>query len=175
MAPAARNARITRKKHRPSASPPPALKKRRAPGRIAVRSNGSVSGGLGSHNAPGEQRLNPLPLEPPHERPSWQVFGWGAGDSGQLGMGAQVLSVNLVKPRRNHHLEGLANTGAFGDSEAGFENLAAGALHSLFIDEKGTVSYICGLLRLHDTQELLSRSGHAARTTMPNLVELQSR
>ncbi|RPD54671.1 RCC1/BLIP-II [Lentinus tigrinus ALCF2SS1-6] len=79
-----------------------------------------------------------------------QVFCWGAGDSGQLGMGAEVLPFNLSKPRRNRYLENLAEGGAFGGPGTGFESVAAGALHSVFIDEKGTV-WTCGM---NDNAEL---------------------
>ncbi len=132
------NGRTTRRKRPASPSPPPALKMRRAPAR---RKAAPVVNSPAHEDAPGEQWLgNPLPLAPTHERPSWQVFCWGAGDSGQLGMGADVLAVNLAKPRRNQYMETVAAGGAFGGPEAGIESVAAGALHSVFVDEKGTVS-----------------------------------
>ncbi|KAI0714088.1 regulator of chromosome condensation 1/beta-lactamase-inhibitor protein II [Cerioporus squamosus] len=137
--------KATRRKLRASPSPPPAPKQLRAPARrkAAPVVKGRTRRAPAHDNAPGEQWLNPLPLAPAHERPCWQVFGWGAGDSGQLGMGADVLALNLPRPRRNHYLETLAEEGAFGGPEAGFESVAAGALHSVFVDEKGTI-WTCG-------------------------------
>ncbi|KAI0749576.1 regulator of chromosome condensation 1/beta-lactamase-inhibitor protein II [Daedaleopsis nitida] len=92
---------------------------------------------------PTPAQLNSLPAPPPHERPSWRLFCWGVGDSGQLGMGESCLSATLVKPRRNQHVEKLGHDGTLGPPGAGLEAIAAGSLHSAFIDEKGTV-WTCG-------------------------------
>ncbi|KAI0776766.1 regulator of chromosome condensation 1/beta-lactamase-inhibitor protein II [Trametes elegans] len=120
-----RNGRTKRQKRRASAPPPPGPKKRpsrkkadpeppskpkkrpaapkkAAPSRAARGRSTTVTGGA--------QWLNPLPPVPTHERPGWQVFSWVPGDSGQLGMGADVLAVNLAKPRRNAYTEKLAES-----------------------------------------------------------------
>jgi regulator of chromosome condensation len=55
-------------------------------------------------------------------------------------MGPDVLG-ELVKPRKNAWIERKIEEGVFGGEGAGIECVAAGGLHTLFIDEKGTV---CG-------------------------------
>ncbi|KAI0628968.1 regulator of chromosome condensation 1/beta-lactamase-inhibitor protein II [Trametes polyzona] len=141
----------TRGKRRASSPPPdPKPKKRAAPSKSkkeepAVRRKPARNGPSG-----GVRLLNPLPAPPTHERPCWQLFGWGAGDSGQLGMGEEVLAITLAKPRRNHYVDNLIEEGAFGGAEAGLESIAAGALHSVLVDEKGTV-WTCGM---NDNAEL---------------------
>ncbi len=82
--------------------------------------------------------LNPLPTPPEHTRPGLQLFAWGAGNFGQFGMGPDVLG-ELDKPRRHPWAEQQMQDGAFGSEGAGLEALAAGGMHSLFIDESGTV------------------------------------
>ncbi|KAI8974193.1 regulator of chromosome condensation 1/beta-lactamase-inhibitor protein II [Trametes punicea] len=130
----------TRRKRDASGSSSPNPKKRVAT-RKGRRPVGNQTTSTGSNAT--SQPLNPLPVPPAHERPSWQLFCWGAGDSGQLGMGAEVLGLNLPKPRRNHYVEKLSEEGAFGEPGAGLESIAAGALQSVLIDETGTV-WTCG-------------------------------
>jgi len=66
------------------------------------------------------------------------MFSWGAGNFGQFGMGPDVLG-ELTKPRRNPWVEEQTEKGTFGGEGAGIESIAAGGLHTLFVDEKGTV------------------------------------
>ena len=54
-------------------------------------------------------------------------------------MGPDILG-ELDKPKKNLWAEQKIKEGAFGGEGAGFESATAGGLHSLFIDEKGTVS-----------------------------------
>jgi regulator of chromosome condensation len=54
-------------------------------------------------------------------------------------MGPDILG-ELDKPRKNVWVEQHMQQGTFGDEGAGLEFIAAGGLHTLFIDEKGTVS-----------------------------------
>ena len=84
--------------------------------------------------------LNALPAPPPHERPSLRLFSWGTGDSGQLAMGGPFLEHTVTKPRRVTYMEQKGESGVLGGPGAGLESIAAGALHSAMIDEKGTVS-----------------------------------
>ncbi|KAH8094886.1 RCC1/BLIP-II [Cristinia sonorae] len=86
---------------------------------------------------------NPLPTAPEHVRPAPLLFVWGAGNFGQFGMGPDALG-DFEKPRRNPWVEKAIKEGRFGEEGAGFETIAAGGLHSLFIDEKGTV-WSCGV------------------------------
>jgi regulator of chromosome condensation len=83
--------------------------------------------------------FNPIPTAPAHARPAAQLFAWGAGNFGQFGMGADFLG-EFPKPKRNLWIEEQIKEGTFGDEGAGLETVAAGGLHSLLIDEKGTVS-----------------------------------
>lgn len=85
--------------------------------------------------------FNPLPTANDHPRPAQQLFVWGAGNFGQFGWGADQLGEFAV-PKRNMWFEKKMEEGAFGGQGAGLEAIAAGGLHTLFIDEKGTVSSI---------------------------------
>ncbi|EPQ59146.1 RCC1/BLIP-II protein [Gloeophyllum trabeum ATCC 11539] len=88
--------------------------------------------------------FNPLPIPPAHMRPPYQLWGWGAGNFGQLGMGPDLLG-EYPKPKRNLWIEEQIKKGTFGDEEgAGLEAIAAGGMHTIFIDEKGTV-WSCGV------------------------------
>ncbi|KAF5387661.1 hypothetical protein D9615_000590 [Tricholomella constricta] len=86
---------------------------------------------------------NPLPAPPEPKRPGLQLFVWGAGNFGQFGMGPDVLG-ELDKPKRNQWIEEQIEEGTFGEVGAGIESVVAGGLHTLFIDEKGTV-WTCGV------------------------------
>jgi len=85
--------------------------------------------------------FNPLPTPADHPRPANQLFCWGAGNFGQFGWGADYLG-EFPTPRRNLLFEKKMEEGIFGGEGAGLEAIAAGGLHTLFIDEKGTVSSI---------------------------------
>ncbi|KIY69747.1 RCC1/BLIP-II protein [Cylindrobasidium torrendii FP15055 ss-10] len=87
--------------------------------------------------------LNPLPSPPEHQRPGLQLFAWGAGNFGQFGMGPDVLC-EIDKPKKHPWAEEQMTKGTFGSEGAGLESAAAGGMHSLFIDEAGTV-WSCGL------------------------------
>lgn len=82
--------------------------------------------------------LNPLPCPPEKIRPGLQLFVWGAGNFGQFGLGPDVLN-ELDKPKKNSWAEQQMEKGTFGEEGAGLEEVAGGGMHSLFIDEKGTV------------------------------------
>lgn len=84
---------------------------------------------------------NALPTEPPHTRPAPQLFVWGAGNFGQFGMGAQHLG-EFEKPKKNTWVDMGIEEGKFGGEGAGIEAVAAGGLHTMFIDEKGHVSIL---------------------------------
>ncbi|TFK71763.1 RCC1/BLIP-II [Pluteus cervinus] len=58
-------------------------------------------------------------------------------------MGPDVLS-ELSKPKRSTWVEQQSQSGAFGGVGAGLEAVAAGGLHSVFIDEKGS-AWTCGV------------------------------
>jgi regulator of chromosome condensation len=88
--------------------------------------------------APAKPYVNPLPTVPEKVRPAPQLFVWGAGNFGQFGMGPDVLG-ELPKPRKNPWVEKKIEEGVFGEPEAGIESIVAGGLHTLFVDEKGTV------------------------------------
>lgn len=83
--------------------------------------------------------MNALPTPPEHARPAAQLFGWGAGNFGQLGMGEDLLG-EYEKPMRNKIVEQKMQDGEFGEDDAGLEAVAAGGLFTLLLDEKGTVS-----------------------------------
>lgn len=67
-----------------------------------------------------------------------QMFVWGAGNFGQFGMGPDLLD-EYSKPKKNAWVEKKIEEGAFGESNAGIAAIAAGGLHTLFVDGNGTV------------------------------------
>ena len=83
--------------------------------------------------------FNSLPVPPQKQRPGLLPFVWGTGNFGQFGMGPEVLG-EISKPRRNTWIEERIEDGAFGEVNAGIESVACGGLHTIFLDEKGTVS-----------------------------------
>ncbi|KAF4575118.1 hypothetical protein EYR36_006474 [Pleurotus pulmonarius] len=87
--------------------------------------------------------FNPLPVAPPKQRPGLTLWAWGAGNFGQFGMGPDVLG-ELDKPRKNPWVEQKIQSGEFGEEGAGLETIAAGGMHTIFVDEKGTV-WTCGV------------------------------
>jgi regulator of chromosome condensation len=87
--------------------------------------------------------FNPLPTAPVHERPPLQLFGWGENSDGQLAMGS--IPGGFEKPKRNTWIEEKMEEDAFGPNGAGLETVAAGGMHTLFIDEIGTVIFFCHL------------------------------
>ena len=82
--------------------------------------------------------FNELPTPPQKQRPGLLPFAWGTGNFGQFGMGPDVLE-ELPKPKRNTWAEEQMEDDAFGEGNGGMEFVAAGGLHTVFIDEKGTV------------------------------------
>ncbi|KAF7301914.1 hypothetical protein MIND_00757400 [Mycena indigotica] len=87
--------------------------------------------------------FNPLPAPPPKKRPGLQVFVWGAGNFGQFGMGPDVTD-EVDKPKKHTWCEEQMEEDTFGEDYAGIETIAAGGMHTVFVDEKGTV-WTCGV------------------------------
>lgn len=85
--------------------------------------------------------FNQLPTPPQRQRPGLLPFVWGTGNFGQFGLGPEVLA-ELPKPRRHTWMEKKMEGGILGEPGAGIESVAAGGLHTVFIDEKGTVCQI---------------------------------
>jgi len=86
-----------------------------------------------------EPPINAIPEFPAKMVPPAQIFVWGTGNFGQFGMGTNHLD-ELSKPTRNTWVEEKIAQGVFGPGPgSGIVGVAAGGLHSLFIDENGTV------------------------------------
>lgn len=117
------------KEAKPKAAPKPRAKSKERG--TALRRTASL------HLPPGPP-MNALPTPPEHSRPALQLFGCGVGNFGQLGMGADFLA-EYPKPKRNMLVEKKMQEGAYGEEGAGLESVAAGGMHTLFVDEKGTV------------------------------------
>lgn len=83
--------------------------------------------------------FNPLPAPPQKQRPGLLPFAWGAGNFGQFGMGPSLLG-EVQKPRKNLWVVEQIESGRFGADGAGMESVASGGLHTVFVDENGTVS-----------------------------------
>ena len=89
--------------------------------------------------------LNPLPTPLEHRRPAAQLWVWGTGSDGQFGTGPseQELNTERRSPRQNRWFEEQVAAGTFGkEPGAGVEAIAAGGLHTMFIDENGAVSVL---------------------------------
>ncbi|PPQ77413.1 hypothetical protein CVT25_010995 [Psilocybe cyanescens] len=87
--------------------------------------------------------FNQLPTPPQKQRPGLVPFAWGAGNFGQFGMGTDALG-EFTKPKKNVWATEQIEDGAFGEDNAGMESVVAGGLHTIFIDEKGTI-WTCGV------------------------------
>ncbi|KAF5322189.1 hypothetical protein D9619_000472 [Psilocybe cf. subviscida] len=87
--------------------------------------------------------FNPLPTPPNKQRPALIPFVWGAGNFGQFGLGPDQLD-EKTKPKRNTWAEEQIEDNLLGDDHGGFESVAAGGLHTLFVDEKGAI-WSCGV------------------------------
>jgi regulator of chromosome condensation len=97
-----------------------------------------------------ESPINAVPEFPAKMVPPAQIFVWGTGNFGQFGMGPSFLD-ELSKPTRNTWVEEKITQGIFGSGPgSGIVGVVAGGLHSLFIDENGTVcSFLCDTLVPH--------------------------
>lgn len=113
--------------------------------------------------------FNPLPVAPPKQRPGLTLWAWGAGNFGQFGMGPDVLG-ELDKPRKNPWVEQKIQSGEFGEEGAGLETIAAGGMHTIFVDEKGTVSRGLAVHFYYAQQPLHCRFGHAGSMMMLHSV-----
>ena len=82
--------------------------------------------------------FNPLPVPPQKQRPGLLPFVWGTGNFGQFGMGPNVLG-EISKPKRNTWIEERIEDDTFGEDNAGIESVVCGGLHTIFLDERGTV------------------------------------
>jgi regulator of chromosome condensation len=107
-----------------------------------------------------EPPINAVPEFPAKMDPPAQIFVWGTGNFGQFGMGPSFLD-ELSKPTRNTWVEERITQGVFGPGPgSGIVGVVAGGLHSLFIDENGTVcSFLCVTIYLLTN---LHRFGHVA-------------
>jgi regulator of chromosome condensation len=83
--------------------------------------------------------MNALPIAPVHSRPCLRLFFCGATDSNQHGFGSDAPSLGCPKLKRNTKVEASGEAGTYGDAGAGPEIIAAGGLHTLFVDEEGRV------------------------------------
>jgi hypothetical protein len=116
------------------------------------------------------QHFNPLPTPPLTARPALLLLAWGAGNFGQFGMGPDVLD-SLNRPRRNKRVEAQIVKGTFGESGAGITAIAAGGLHTLFIDENEIVHLITCCYIAFYVIDYCPRCGLVVRLITPPLVE----
>ena len=81
--------------------------------------------------------VNALPNVPQHFRPPLHLFTWG---SGAMSFALDVDYDDVINvPRKNAFVSKHIEAGTFGSPGAGLEAIAAGGLHTLFLDENGTV------------------------------------
>lgn len=84
--------------------------------------------------------LNPLRKAAERVRPARQLFVYGNGDFGQLGLGPDETT-ELFKPKLHEWCAEAVAAGSFGEEGAGIEAVAAGGMHSLMVDEEGKVCF----------------------------------
>ncbi|KAJ3822092.1 regulator of chromosome condensation 1/beta-lactamase-inhibitor protein II, partial [Lentinula raphanica] len=76
----------------------------------------------------------PLPIA----RPGLQLFTWGTNNNGLLGLG--VDAAEYARPKLHLWAKNQMSEGGFGpEPGAGLVSVAAGGMHTLLLDEKGTV------------------------------------
>lgn len=85
--------------------------------------------------------LNPIPTIPAVPHPPARLFGWGAGNFGQFAEGHDNTG-EVGKPRRNKWVEERIEQDVFGPNNGGLECIESGGMHSLLLDERGTVSIV---------------------------------
>jgi hypothetical protein len=85
-------------------------------------------------------------------------------------MGPDVLG-EISKPKRNTWVEEHIQDGAFGEDNAGIESVVCGGLHTIYVDEKGTVSRSQRSPLINFS--ILHSYGHVALMTMPPLDGLR--
>ena len=114
------------------------------------------------------QTINPVPHQPQHFRPALHLFTWGSGEMSQLGMD---YSQEINKPRKNAFVTNEIEEGTFGGDEAGLESIAAGGLHTLFVDEKGTVrNHLCICMSAIDSTHTCRFGRAEPTTTVPSVA-----
>ncbi|KAJ3893140.1 regulator of chromosome condensation 1/beta-lactamase-inhibitor protein II, partial [Lentinula edodes] len=80
----------------------------------------------------------PLPNTPATLRPGLHLFIWGTNNYGQLGLGENTTE--YPRPKRHIWAERKMSEGVFGlEPGAGIVSIAAGGMHTLLLDEKGTI------------------------------------
>jgi regulator of chromosome condensation len=75
-------------------------------------------------------------------KPERQLFVFGTGDNGQLGLGPDETD-EVSRPRLNTYMEEKIAEGKLareGQDKGGFEKIACGGMHTLAVDEAGQVS-----------------------------------
>ncbi|KAG8790260.1 hypothetical protein FRC12_012376 [Ceratobasidium sp. 428] len=83
--------------------------------------------------------FNPLPAVRAPKRPAAQVFVFGNGDMGQFGLGTDVLG-DISRPRPHAWFKDAIEAGILGrEKGAGVDDLCAGGMHTLAVDELGKV------------------------------------
>jgi hypothetical protein len=87
-------------------------------------------------------------------------------------MGPDYLG-ELDKPKKHAWVEEQIEEGTFGPDNAGIETAAAGGMHSVFVDEKGTVRDSKIQSGSYIDDPLFTRSGRVGSMTMPHWDELR--
>lgn len=82
--------------------------------------------------------LNALPSIPAPRKFPAHVFVFGNGDSGQFGLGPDVMD-EISRPKLHDWIEEGIKEGKFGEKDSGFETLAAGGMHSVAVSPNGQV------------------------------------
>jgi alpha-tubulin suppressor-like RCC1 family protein len=118
--------------------------------------------------------MNQVPVFPAPVRPAGQLFVWGCGDFGQFGLGPMMLR-EFAKQKVHPWAKQKMHEGVFGAGPGpgpGIIAVAAGGMHSLFIDENGKVRVLYMLSTGSGATRVNASCSDGSKNSAPILAHL---